>query len=109
MCPSLSPELIASIKLRIQDPRRRSAAPKGEPVGVVADPDTLAKLFAPGGPETPNPFRLVAEQMERWGQTMPPMHVTRHADGSLSASSEDPNNCPLAPPATETGFELLEE
>lgn len=108
MSPSLSPELISSIKLRIQDPRRRGATPKGELAGIVTDPDQLAQLFAVG-PGTPNPFRLVAEQMERWGQKMPPMYVTQHDDGLLGASSEDPNNRPLALPATEADFKLLEE
>lgn len=109
MSKSLSPELISSIKLRIQDPRRRSAMSKGEPAGIVTDPDQLAQLFDVGDPGSPNPFRLVAEQMERWGQKMPPMYVTQHEDGSLGASSENPNNRSLALPATKADFKLLEE
>jgi hypothetical protein len=76
---------------------------------VVNDPEQLAQLFEQESPGSSSAFRLVAEQMERWGQTMPPIHVTRHDSGSLGASSEDPTNCPLAPPATEAGFRQLEE
>lgn len=109
MRPSLSPELIHAIQHRIQDPQRRSVAPKGEPVGVVNDPEQLAKLFDSEGPSSSVAWRAVAKQMEAWGHKMPPMHLTRHADGSLQASSEDPHNYPLAPPAAETGFRGLEK
>lgn len=109
MCPSLSPDLMHAIKQRIQDPRRRSVVPKGEPVGVVDDPHQLGEIFDAEGPSSSVAWRVIAEQMKAWGQTMPPMHLTRHADGSLQASSEDIHNYPLAPPATETEFRRLEK
>lgn len=108
MRTSLSPELIASIRLRIQDPRRRSAVPQGEAAGVVDDPGRLAELFGSLDPTASRAWGDVVKQMEQWGQKMPPMHVTRYSDGSLSASSEDPDGYPIAPPADEAGFALLE-
>lgn len=108
MRPTLSPELIRGIQHRMQDPQRRSSTPKGEPVGVVNDPDQLGALFESEGPSSSVAWHAVAKQMEAWGQKMPPMHVMRHADGSLQASSEDPHS-PLASPATEAGFRSLEK
>ena len=108
MSPSLSAELVHAITLRVQDPLRRSAAPKGEPVGVIDDPDLLGDMFDALTPSGSRAWNDVVAQMAAWGQNMPPVHVTRHADGSLSASSEDPHNYPLAPPATGAGFEALE-
>ena len=106
--PGLSPELVEAIKLRIQDPRRRSTVRPGEPVAVVTEPGQLEKLFASQGPEAVAALRAVNEQREQWGQQMPPMYVTQNDNGTLAASSEDPNNYPLALPAAEAAFDQLE-
>lgn len=105
---NMSPELISLIKLRIQDPRKRNSVPKGEAIGVMDDPEQLARMFEQAAPGSSDAFRGVVQQMEIWGQKMPAMHVTQ-GEGWLGASSEDPNGYALAPPATESEFEALEK
>lgn len=105
---NMSPELIFLIKLRIQDPRKRNSVPNGETVGVIEDPEQLARMFEKAAPGSSDAFRDVVRQMEIWGQKMPGMHVTQ-GEGWFGASSEDPHDYPLAPPATESEFEALEK
>lgn len=109
MNDALPPDLIAAITARIQDPARRGGVAPGEQVGVVSDPSELARMFEQITPGSSSAFENVVKQMEAWGQSLPPMHVTRNETGGLSASSEDANNYPIAPPATEAGFRELEQ
>jgi hypothetical protein len=109
MARNLSPELVSAIRARIQDPARRSAATANDTVeGTVTDLGQLAQIFEAHSPGSSVPFNAIATQLERWGQTMPAMYLTRHEGGGLGASSENPHGYPLAPPAAEAGFERLE-
>jgi hypothetical protein len=104
----LSPALVVRIAGRIRDPGKRNDMRPGASLGVVTDPGEMAGMFEEAAPGSSHAFQMVIEQMKRWGQDMPPMHVTRNDDGMLAASTEDETSLPLAAPATEAAVARVE-
>lgn len=106
--PELPLTLIARITARIRDPGTRHDFGPGAPLGVVTDAAELSGMFEAATPGSSQPFQLILEQMKQWGQKMPPMHVSKNADGGLSASAQDESALPLAAPATDAAIARLQ-
>lgn len=106
---ALPSDLVAKIEQRIADPVRRHDDLGGVPDGVLAEPSEVFARLELGNPELgTTPFRDVVAQMNLWGQSMPPMHFTRYANGSVGASSEDERAFPLAGPAIAADISRIE-
>jgi hypothetical protein len=106
---ALPSDLVSAIELRIADPVRRHDDFGGIPGEVLTEPEQVFALFEKNNPELGRtPFRDVVAQMNAWGQKMPPMHVTRYADGGIGTSSTDELAQPLARPATEEDVAKVE-
>lgn len=106
---SLPPDLIEQIEERIADPRRRHDDIGGTPGETLTNPEDVFAALERNNPELGRtPFRDVVAQMNAWGQTMPPMHVTRYADGGIRTSSTDELALPLARPASDTDVAEIE-
>ena len=104
----LSSDLIARISDRIRDRGRRHDIQPGAPLGMIDDPADMHRMFEAVTPGSGQAFQMMIDQMKRWGQEMPPMHVTQPAEGSISASTEDPHSLPLAPPASQADVTRIE-
>jgi hypothetical protein len=103
---SLPDELVAEITQRIQDPRLRHGHNAGTYVGTFSDPGEVSKQLGHCADEN-SAWNNVVEQMKAWGQSMPPMHVLQ-GEGFASASTERPDQYPLAQPANEADIAALE-
>lgn len=103
---NLPVELVAEITQRIQDPRLRHGHNAGTYIGTFSDPGEVSRQLGHGADENAA-WNNVIEQMKAWGQSIPPMHVMQ-GQGFTSASTERPDQYPLAQPATEADIAALE-
>lgn len=108
MSHNLPESLVAMIRERITDPRRRHFRNDIESLGMRSDPDAIRALFEQSAPGSSAGFDMILEQMKRWGQDMPAMHLSQNLDGMISASTDDPSAMPLAAPATAETLSAVE-
>lgn len=104
---SLSQELLARVAERAQDARRRYRLAAEDAGGVTLPVEEIQRRFDQnplGGGEA---FRMMQEQMKRWGMSMPSMTFS-DAGGHLGASSDPPGVKPLPEPATRSSWRALE-
>lgn len=104
----LTQELMAMIRQRIADPARRNDKQPTESLGSTTDPQDIFKLFEGQGEGSGEAFGHILDQMRAWGQSMPEMHMSRGADGSVQASSESPD-LPVAAPAAPEDVAALRQ
>ncbi len=105
----LPDELIEVIEQRIADPARRHDDLGGIEGETLTSPGDVFAVLERNNPELgPTPFRDCVDQMHEWGQTMPPMHVTRYENGSIRTSSVYEPGLPLARPAAAQAIAEIE-
>ena len=109
--PSLPEPLIAMLKERIADPRRRHIGGENAVHGSSSDPDAIKSFLNENlrddGTGGPDPFDAIRAQMSEWGMPMPEMFLSSDAHGNRRASTDNPDY-PLAPPASAQDLARLE-
>ncbi len=105
--PLLPPKLVELIRQRIANPQRRHETFGGVAAGMVFTPDAFKHVMG-GNEAADKAANLVFKQMEAWGQSMKPMHVTAFPDGTHSATTNPDSDAP-APPATDAQLATLEQ
>jgi hypothetical protein len=109
--PSLPEPLIQMLRERIADPARRHFGAPRTQHGSTASAAEVSSFLKDGLPPddgtSPDPFELIRQQMQAWGQPMPEMFLSVDAHGNRSASSDSPDY-PLAAPASEEDLARLE-
>lgn len=110
--PSLPEPLIAMLRERIADPRRRHFGAGDQRHGSSSDPAAveafLTQSMPPSDGTTPDAFGMMMRQMQQWGQQMPEMFLSSDGHGGFRAST-DSGEYPLAPPASEADLARLEQ